>query len=151
MNKKILVIVLVMIASVLGYIRYTVYAQQQGELEKVKAGLKDPASAQFRNVKYNNGKASVCGEINSKNSFGGYTGFGRFCMYLGEYVLFEGAIDFENKGSRFWMAKRVAHLEVTKQVLERLKKGDSSNSSESDMEVASDKLAFNNLYKELCE
>ena len=40
--------------------------------ESVKALLKDPSSAEFRNM---NG---ICGEVNSKNSFGAYTGFVRF-------------------------------------------------------------------------
>ena len=40
--------------------------------------LKDPSSAQFRNVKVS-GK-TVCGEMNGKNSFGAYTGFEPF-MY----------------------------------------------------------------------
>ena len=40
--------------------------------ESVKALLKDPSSAEFRNI---NG---MCGEVNSKNSFGAYTGFVRF-------------------------------------------------------------------------
>ena len=42
--------------------------------------LKDPDSAKFRNVRivtYLNG-AVVCGEINAKNSYGGYVGFRRF-------------------------------------------------------------------------
>lgn len=44
-----------------------------GNVEKlVKEQLKDPDSAQFKDVK---GK---CGEVNAKNSYGGYTGFKRF-------------------------------------------------------------------------
>lgn len=42
--------------------------------------LKDPLSAQFRNVRlvdYAGGKV-VCGEVNAKNSYGGYVGFKRF-------------------------------------------------------------------------
>ena len=42
--------------------------------------LKDPASAQFRNVRlvqYLDG-AVICGEINGKNSYGGYVGFRDF-------------------------------------------------------------------------
>ena len=38
----------------------------------VKEQLRDPESAQFQNVK--NG----CGEVNAKNSYGGYTGFKKF-------------------------------------------------------------------------
>ena len=42
----------------------------------VKEKLVDPASSQFKNVS----KKSVayCGEVNAKNSMGGYTGFRRF-------------------------------------------------------------------------
>ncbi|SDZ49364.1 hypothetical protein [Delftia lacustris] len=46
----------------------------------VSNGLKDPQSAQFRNVRlvaYQEG-AVVCGEVNGKNSYGGFTGFKRF-------------------------------------------------------------------------
>lgn len=48
--------------------------------QALAGGLKDPASAQFRNVRlvsYNNG-AVVCGEVNGKNSYGGYVGFKPF-------------------------------------------------------------------------
>ncbi|QKU23068.1 hypothetical protein FOB19_12555 [Acinetobacter lwoffii] len=38
----------------------------------LKNFLKDPDSAQIRN------QHGFCGEVNSKNSFGGYTGFKRF-------------------------------------------------------------------------
>lgn len=40
------------------------------------ARLKDPESAQFRNVRTVHG--IVCGELNAKNSFGGYVGFEPF-------------------------------------------------------------------------
>ncbi|MCA0405307.1 MAG: hypothetical protein LCH39_04055 [Proteobacteria bacterium] len=47
----------------------------------VSRSLKDPSSAQFRDVylmpKPKGGKC-VCGWVNSKNSFGGYVGFRRF-------------------------------------------------------------------------
>ncbi|MEB0133776.1 hypothetical protein QN362_00355 [Actimicrobium sp. CCC2.4] len=43
----------------------------------VKAKLKDPDSAEFRNQFI--GKAGApCGEVNSKNSFGGFVGFQRY-------------------------------------------------------------------------
>jgi hypothetical protein len=44
----------------------------------VKQLLKDPDSAQFRNVKEFTGP--VCGEVNSKNGFGGYVGFSKFIV-----------------------------------------------------------------------
>ena len=48
------------------------YFRELKAQESVKALLKDPSSAEFRNM---NG---MCGEVNSKNSFGAYTGFVRF-------------------------------------------------------------------------
>ncbi len=47
----------------------------------VKRLLKDPESAEFRNIDYINkdsGGGYICGEVNSKNSFGGYSGWQHF-------------------------------------------------------------------------
>jgi hypothetical protein len=49
--------------------------------EVVKRALREPDSAQFRNDHlYVNprGGFMVCGEVNSRNAFGGYTGFKRY-------------------------------------------------------------------------
>lgn len=54
--------------------------------EAVLNSLKDPDSAQFQNVK------GYCGEVNSKNSYGGYVGFKRYVSIDGE-VLLEGSED----------------------------------------------------------
>lgn len=58
-------------------------AREEAELhEKAKAAaaslLKDPMSAQFRNV---TGNTAVCGEVNGKNSFGAYSGFKPFYYF----------------------------------------------------------------------
>ena len=48
--------------------------------QSVASKLKDPLSAQFRNVrlvKYLDG-AVICGQVNAKNSYGGYVGFTDF-------------------------------------------------------------------------
>ncbi|EOZ7525305.1 membrane lipoprotein lipid attachment site-containing protein [Enterobacter quasiroggenkampii] len=57
---------------------------------EVAANLKDPASAQFRDVKVakmtdaEDGRvvAVVCGEVNGKNGFGAYAGFHPFFVEL---------------------------------------------------------------------
>lgn len=49
--------------------------------DAVKSRLKDPSSAQFKNVYFNRGSEGIpvtCGEVNSKNGYGGYSGFQRF-------------------------------------------------------------------------
>jgi hypothetical protein len=54
------------------------YALHHQEL--IAGRLKDPESATFRNVFVSrlSGTPLVCGEVNAKNSFGGYVGFQRF-------------------------------------------------------------------------
>ncbi|OLS61874.1 hypothetical protein PSEMO_32470 [Pseudomonas putida] len=51
--------------------------------EFATGALKDPGSAEFRN------QNEFCGEVNSKNSFGGYTGFQRFIAASRDLVVFE--------------------------------------------------------------
>jgi hypothetical protein len=48
--------------------------------DALKGKLKDPDSAKFRNVNFYSGSGTpvTCGEVNAKNSFGGYGGFERF-------------------------------------------------------------------------
>lgn len=55
----------------------------------VASSLKDPESAKFRNVAirpYGYGRV-VCGEVNAKNSYGGYVGFTRFVASNEESML----------------------------------------------------------------
>jgi hypothetical protein len=50
------------------------------------AGLKDPSAAQFKWMPVvlteRDGITDYCGLVNGKNSYGGYTGFVRFCAQL---------------------------------------------------------------------
>jgi hypothetical protein len=58
--------------------------------DQIKAHLTDPESAYFRN------KDGVCGEVNSKNQLGGYTGFTRY-IAGGKYVsLDDNSAEFED-------------------------------------------------------
>lgn len=52
--------------------------------EFVLGTLRDPGSAQFRNQR------GGCGEVNAKNSFGGYPGYRRFIAASKELVFIEG-------------------------------------------------------------
>lgn len=62
---------------------------ESGDIKKAKADvsneLRDPGSAQFRNISKTEKKSllefgvvTVCGEVNGKNAYGGYVGFQRF-------------------------------------------------------------------------
>lgn len=60
--------------------------------QSVRGVLKDPDSAEFRGFfpGQSNGNAIGCGEVNSKNTFGGYTGFKRYVSGGGDVVGLEG-------------------------------------------------------------
>lgn len=54
--------------------------------KRVASELRDPSSAQFRNVRVVDqvdGSQAVCGEVNAKNAYGGYVGFEPFVHVLG--------------------------------------------------------------------
>ena len=61
--------------------------------EAVKNHLRDPESAQFRDVKHCSGDQNVItGEVNSRNGFGGYVGFEPF-FYADYRVAFASSTD----------------------------------------------------------
>lgn len=50
-------------------------------MQAVRAKLKDPGSAEFKDVYFNRGGDGIpmtCGQVNGKNSFGGRNGYQRF-------------------------------------------------------------------------
>ncbi|WP_272962245.1 hypothetical protein [Alcanivorax jadensis] len=71
-------------------------------MEAAKNGLKDPDSAKFRNLyevagmKDDSGNHAVCGEVNAKNSYGGYVGYRRFMQLAGGKVVVESTRDSFN-------------------------------------------------------
>ena len=56
--------------------------KEDASKEVVKGSLKDPQSAQFQNL------YGYCGEVNSKNSYGGYVGFKKYIV-VNQTVLME--------------------------------------------------------------
>jgi len=64
----------------------------------VRANSKDPDSLQFRN-EFTAKAGTHCGEVNGKNSFGGYTGYKRFITNERTLLLDDGALP---KFSQAW-------------------------------------------------
>ncbi len=71
--------------------KYAEYAQI-----KVKEILKDPESAQFKDVNGYARSRVACGEVNSKNSYGGYVGFRKFSFYEGRAYIDKNELDDYN-------------------------------------------------------
>ena len=82
--------------------------EHAGVMKAVAAELRDPASAQFRDIQQ--GTTTACGEVNGKNAMGGYAGFKKFA-YRNGVVMFEpeapatftvtGQTDYYNNVARF--------------------------------------------------
>lgn len=66
-------------------------SDRSSAIEQLKASLKDPESAQIRNVTTAtslDGVAATCGEVNAKNSYGGYNGFTPFSVSAAGVALY---------------------------------------------------------------
>jgi hypothetical protein len=63
---------------------------QYGGEQAVKARLRDPESAQFRNevVVHKAKTTALCGEVNARNGFGGFTGYEPFIANGSDMVVF---------------------------------------------------------------
>jgi hypothetical protein len=59
----------------------------QAAEDAVRASLRDPDSARFGNVWFIERSGAVCGGINAKNAYGGYTGENRFVVKDGAVVI----------------------------------------------------------------
>lgn len=71
-------------------------AEKQYQAEKaLRAFLKDPDSADIKN------QNGFCGEVNSKNGFGGYTGYKRF-MASPALVVIEGENMSDDEFNKAW-------------------------------------------------
>ncbi len=61
--------------------------------QSVRAHLKDPESAQFTDMKYYRQASLVCGKVNARNGFGGYTGPKEFTFTAGAAYSLEWDVD----------------------------------------------------------
>ena len=64
-------------------------ASLQALEDQVKAHLKDPDSAKFRDVRLFSHLGAICGSVNARNSMGGYVGFTKFVLLKRGEIFFE--------------------------------------------------------------
>ena len=72
--------------------------------DAVRAKLKDPDSADFRSVNFyaGGGTPVVCGEVNAKNSFGGFTGFEPFLAAGDQLVVLSSEMESGKEFAKVW-------------------------------------------------
>ena len=94
------------IAEVRGYAaEMHIFFEENGQEKTIAAAqdaakktLKDPDSAKFQNIRmmdYDGGKV-LCGEINAKNSYGGYVGYKRFVAGTSAATIFSTSTKYQN-------------------------------------------------------
>lgn len=84
---------------------------------KVRELLRDPESARFRNITRHGGV--ICGEVNSKNGFGGYAGFANFSY---EVATGKALVDDMDEEFAVPLAKSTCDLARTKEELREIKR-----------------------------
>lgn len=102
--------------------------------------LKDPESAQFRNQFV--GRQALCGEVNARNSMGGYTGYARFIATGQRFVIEHGGMSsWTNKSDdvKALMAALDKELELMR-TLNRKPSNEELNTA-----------LFKDLWRERCE
>lgn len=82
------------------------FAWMERGKDAVRSLLKDPGSAEFREVYFHRGDEDipmVCGQVNSKNGFGGYVGYQYFISAGNPVLTFlqNHESDFRNVWDRF--------------------------------------------------
>ena len=74
----------------------------------VRSRLKDPKSAEFKNVYFYNSNEIhpvACGMVNSKNSYGGYSGYQRFISVItNSTVIFEKDMSSAAEFEKTWQS-----------------------------------------------
>ncbi len=103
--KTALIVLILMIFGCLGLWGYDTYKKSSAETKRlesleqakqsgmssVRSALKDPTSAKFKDVRIADVTGAVCGQVNAKNSYGGYTGFGWFAVSNGQATINDGS------------------------------------------------------------
>ena len=124
--------------------------------DAISASFKDPGSAQFRNdtLRLN---GYLCGEVNSKNSYGAYVGFKKFVGNLGGELYLEGSGYVGKKldameNSRHAITALEAKNTIMRAVIDiRNRGGTAEKPSDSMLEDVGNTAIFNNAWKDYCE
>lgn len=111
----------------------------QRERPVVASALKDPVSAQWRNEKVRAGGVVVCGELNAKNSMGGYVGFKR-------YIAASHGFIFEDGSSSTWSPRDGLISESTRSIFET-----ASTLNSEDLRKAAEAQAFTEMWAANCD
>ena len=97
----------VVAAAIVAAIGYREFALIRPMKAMILVRLKDPGSAEFRNVRYLGDwtvqGGVLCGEVNAKNAMGGYVGYHHFEVFEGYVDLYtDGREELLRSGTATW-------------------------------------------------
>lgn len=78
MKKTLVIAVVLLVAAGASWAAYDQLAPVPKGKRVIESMLLDPNSVEFKNVR--SAAGAVCGQVNAKNKFGGYTGFKEFIV-----------------------------------------------------------------------
>lgn len=117
----------------------------------VAAFMKDPSSVQFRNDRITQ-SGWLCGEVNAKNSMGGYTGFKKYMSHgpTANYIEGDGVLG-EWSGQDFIekLDAKVAYMKAINDLAAR--PGVEAHFSDDDNEIGARRNFFNKKWDEICD
>lgn len=155
MNRaKIILLGLILLAALAGGLFYWKYGEWVAipkAREPMISLLKDPSSAQTRNERITR-VGVLCGEVNAKNSMGGYVGFKKYISYgpHSNYIEDSGLLNQEST------QEMIARLEVQTELLRARNKlreaGDDIPAySERELHESAQRRIFEDRWQESCE
>lgn len=107
MSKRILLAAIIAIAIIVA-LNYNP-SDDKVTKDTVLATLKDPSSAQFRNI-HKSLSGSTCGEVNTKNGFGGYIGYRLFQIVNGEVIMERDELEDQANADMIKLLNETIHL-----------------------------------------
>lgn len=148
-------VVFIVAGGVFGFNKYDEWSKVRTMRLYVNSQLKDPDSTQYRNEQLN-ASGWLCGELNSKNSTGGYVGFKRFMASAADNAYLEdhGYVGIVNRGGNAQStAEIIEKLDLKIEVLKQynaLKEHD-FRLSEYDIDAEVSRKLFNKKWKNFCD
>ena len=126
--------------AVFAYIKWDEWIVWPELRQPVLAALKDPESAQFRGLRKPHG--ALCGEVNSRNSMGGFVGFTRF------FSSSSGRYAMEGYSTSSWYGKSKTTEQVVAGLDREIAFMKTRGQKPTDDEMA--RLEFDALWAEIC-
>ena len=142
--------ILAALAAAVFFWKYSEWVAIPKAREPMVSLLRDPASAQTRNERIT--KAGVlCGEVNAKNSMGGYVGFRKYISYGPQSNYVEGSGLLNEESTQDMIARLEVQTELLRSRNKQREEGiEVSAYSEPELHEVAQRRIFEDRWRESC-